>query len=170
MNLNHLLYKVSNCYGDPNKVYIGESTTFHHTRKYQHKRKYGADSIVEVIDEAPTRTEAEQLESKYIHKYRDLGFEVLNLVDGGCVPKNRDTNTKLKISNSHKQLFKDGDFRNKRSRAVIQLSLNDEPIAEYPSAIEAARSLGKTQSTAIIECCKGKRKQSYNFKFKYKYE
>ena len=56
---------------------------------------------------------------------------------------------------------------NKTAKAVIQLTLNDEFIAEFPSASEAARIL-KLDSSTISKVCRGKNKSHGGFHFKYK--
>lgn len=55
----------------------------------------------------------------------------------------------------------------KCSKPVIQLSLDDEYIAEYPSVKEANRQFGFNVSN-ICSCCKGLRNNANGFKWKYK--
>ena len=58
----------------------------------------------------------------------------------------------------------------KRSKCVLQYSLDDVFIAEHHSAASAARSLGKGRGAGghITNCCKGKWEQIYKFKWKFK--
>lgn len=51
-------------------------------------------------------------------------------------------------------------------RKVLQYDLNGNLIAEYKSAADAARSLGKDKST-ISKCCNGKRKTAYKYVWTY---
>lgn len=55
-----------------------------------------------------------------------------------------------------------------RRKPVLQYNLNKEFIKEWPSAKEAASSLGKTQGVAIVEVCLGKRKSAYGYIWVYK--
>lgn len=57
----------------------------------------------------------------------------------------------------------------KVSIPVVQLSLNGDEIAVFPSGIQAAREL-KLSSSAISECCRGKRRTLGGYKWKYKQE
>ena len=64
-------------------------------------------------------------------------------------------------------------YRNKekRRKAVIQMTLDDEFVAEYESVREAERQTGFRNSN-ISAACRGekKTKQSYGFHWKYKEE
>lgn len=53
---------------------------------------------------------------------------------------------------------------------IIQLTLDNEFVAEYDSVADAARSLNKMGKAngGIVECCKDRRKQCNGFKWKYK--
>jgi hypothetical protein len=56
---------------------------------------------------------------------------------------------------------------NKFRTKIQQYNLDGEFIREFTSQTDAAKSLNKPTS-AINECCKGKRKQAYGYKWKYK--
>ena len=58
--------------------------------------------------------------------------------------------------------------RSKRSKTVLQYSINGELIAKYNSAAEASRKTGANHSH-IVECCNGKRYKTVN-NFIWKYE
>jgi group I intron endonuclease len=51
---------------------------------------------------------------------------------------------------------------------VLQFDLEGNLIKEHSSLIEAAISLGKKQSTSIINCCKNRQKTAYGYYWKYK--
>ena len=53
------------------------------------------------------------------------------------------------------------------SKAVIQYDLNGSFLQEYASMTDAAKAIGKEQST-ISKCCRGIRKSAYGFLWKYK--
>lgn len=55
-------------------------------------------------------------------------------------------------------------------RKVLQYDLQNNFIAEFESASEAARSLGKDSSNNIWACCHRKNKSAYNYIWKYKNE
>ena len=42
-----------------------------------------------------------------------------------------------------------------------------ETNVEYPSANDAGRTLGKSDGSAIVACCRGKRKVAYGFTWEY---
>ena len=52
-------------------------------------------------------------------------------------------------------------------KPIIQLDLNDNVIAEFQSATDAANILGFERKN-ICACCNNKRKSANNFKWKFK--
>ena len=54
-----------------------------------------------------------------------------------------------------------------RSKVVLQFTLEDILIKEYPSTKQVERETGFAQPN-ISACCKGKLKTAYNFKWRYK--
>ena len=58
-------------------------------------------------------------------------------------------------------------INNKKSKAVIQWSLEGNFIKEFYSMANAARETG-TSRTKIVLCCKGKRNTSNGFRWSYK--
>ena len=77
---------------------------------------------------------------------------------------NKNPNYGKHLSEDHKRKIKES-----RSRMIIQLDINDNIVAEYPSLIEAERQTG-IKSGNICKCCKGKLKTSGGFKWLYKDE
>ena len=57
----------------------------------------------------------------------------------------------------------------KCSKPILQYSIDNQFIKEYPSITEAKRQLGFSTS-AISWCCQGKRNTAYGYKWKYKKE
>lgn len=53
------------------------------------------------------------------------------------------------------------------SKVVLQFTLEDILIKEYPSTKQVERETGFLQQN-ISKCCKGKYKQAYGFKWRYK--
>ena len=68
---------------------------------------------------------------------------------------------------THKENLNYGSRIEKCSKPVLQFTLDNILVKEYPSIIQAERELG-FNSAHISACCKGKRKTAYNFKWKYK--
>ena len=57
----------------------------------------------------------------------------------------------------------------KNAKSVLQYDLEENFIKEWSSIKEANIYLGKDKdSSAISECCKGKRQNAYKFKWTYK--
>ena len=55
----------------------------------------------------------------------------------------------------------------KYSKPVLQFTLDNILVKEYPSIRQAERETGFANSN-IIKCCNGKRKQAYGYKWRYK--
>ena len=55
----------------------------------------------------------------------------------------------------------------KKSKPVLQFTLDGIFVKEYPSAHQVERELGFYQGN-IVNCCNGKRKTAHGFKWKYK--
>ena len=96
MNITRI-YLVENCFGDPNKVYIGKTKT---SRKSAHKCKFGDKIIYNYIDEISSvdRKDWEPLETFWIQQFKVWGFEVLNKNEGGGGVEIHSEETKLKLS------------------------------------------------------------------------
>lgn len=79
------IYLVENCYGDPNKVYIGKTVG---SRKSKHKETFGRDIIYTYIDEIKSidKKEWKSSETFYIRYFKYLGFDVQNKNEGGAGP------------------------------------------------------------------------------------
>jgi hypothetical protein len=109
------IYLVTNCYGDPNKVYIGKTTK---NREYAHKRKYGSNIIYTYIDEVNSlnRKDWKPLECFWIEYFRQLGFDLMNGNKGGGGPSEYSDLIKFKMrkpkSNNLNYFWKE-DRRNK---------------------------------------------------------
>jgi hypothetical protein len=92
------IYLVTNCYGDPNKVYIGKTKS---CRKSSHKRTYGEHISYDYIDETNSlnREHWEPLETYWIEQFRQWGFEVVNKrKKGGSGPEYRTEEFKRNLS------------------------------------------------------------------------
>lgn len=91
------IYLVENCYGDPNKIYIGKTKT---SRILSHKKTFGDNIKYTYIDEiySLNRDNWEPLETFWIEQFRQWGFEVMNKrKKGGSGPEFHTEETKQKM-------------------------------------------------------------------------
>lgn len=101
------IYLVTNCYGDPNKVYIGKTKN---CRKNDHIKIFGKDIIYTFVDEISSlySKDWKPLECFWIEYFKFLGFEVQNKNEGGGGSLFNDEKSilnKLKKSNSKKDII-----------------------------------------------------------------
>ena len=101
------IYLVTNCYGDPNKVYIGKERSHQYNiskRHYNHKRTFGKHIGFSYIDKIDSWDKNKwcPLESFWISYFKFLGFDVQNKNNGGGGSNVVSEETKLKISNTTK--------------------------------------------------------------------
>lgn len=92
------IYLVENCYGDPNKVYIGKTKN---DRLNDHKKIFGYNILYNVIDYVYSLEYKnwEPIETYWIEQFRQWGFEIMNKrMKGGSGPNFHSYETKLKIS------------------------------------------------------------------------
>ena len=95
------IYLITNCYGDPNKIYIGK--TNNESRKGNHKKRFGKDLIFTYIDgvNSLNRKHWKPLESFWIEYFRYLGFDLQNkqMCGGSGVEfHTKDTREKIKLA------------------------------------------------------------------------
>jgi len=93
------IYLVTNCYGDPNKVYIGKTIN---NRKKSHIKIFGKQIIYDYIDEIGgwEKDRWIPLEKYWIEQFRQWGFIVMNKNKGGGGPEFCSNEHKNNISNS----------------------------------------------------------------------
>ena len=106
----------------------------------------------------------------FVHR---LVFEAFN----GTIPENMQINhiNEIKTDNrlenlnlmTPKENINWGTGIERRSKQVLQFTLEDVFIKEYPSIRQAERETG-FGNQHIYACCKGKLKQAYGYKWKYK--
>lgn len=103
----------------------------------------------------------------FIAEYRTFenGY---NLTKGGSGSLGRvvSEETRRKISESSKNW--NDNHKKAYCRPVIQYDLKGNKVNEFESVTEAGRSLGKTHTCHISDCCSGKLKTVYGFIWKYK--
>lgn len=152
------IYLVTNCYNDPNKVYIGKTKT---SRKSAHKCKFGNQITYDYIDEVPSlnKNDWKPLETYWIHQFRQWGFEVVNKNEGGGGPEIHSEETKQKMrfpkSEEHKLIV---------SKSILQYDLKGNFIKEWTS-IAKAKSEG---FGGVDMCVLGVTKTAGNYIWRYK--
>lgn len=116
------IYLITNCYNNPNKVYIGKTKN---NRQKDHKRKFGQQIEYAEIDEIYSldKKDWEPLETYWINQFRAWGFDVLNKNEGGGGPITHSEKTKEKISNKLKGISKNYLSLNKERGKKISKSL-----------------------------------------------
>lgn len=144
------IYLVTNCFGDPNKVYIGKTKV---CRKNKHQQTYGKDITYDYIDEinSLSRKDWGPLESYWLEQFKYWGFEIVNKnKKGGGGPEFHSEETKLK-----------------KSKPVIQYDKHGNFIKEWSGLTEVENILGiKTRD--ISNCIKGNQNTSGGFVWRFK--
>ena len=162
------------------KKYIGQTTdilrrerdwkklnTSYSNKEINEDRKtYGFENFKLEIIEICEDEEADEKERYYIEKYNTLFPNGYNKYSGGIRDFTFTANeeTKKKISITTKGTKKTEETKKKiseglrnhpdKSKQIYQYSLNNELIAVWPSAKEAARTLHFSQGN-ISNCCNG---------------
>jgi hypothetical protein len=151
-----LIYLVTNCFDDPNKVYIGKTKN---TRKSAHKRTYGDNIEYSYIDEIESldRKDWEPLETYWIEQFKAWGFEVVNIKKkGGGGPSYCTEETKQKISKANSKPKPEG-FGDK-----LSLTTKGKPKPEGFSDKLSLAAMGKPKPEGfgdkISESLKGRPK------------
>lgn len=173
------IYLIENCYNDPNKVYIGKTKN---NRLSNHKKTYGPQIIYNVIDSINSldKKDWKPLECYWIHQFRQWGFEVLNVNEGGGGPsfQNPESNLKRSLKSIGKpkpwllgrkqSIYQKQKTSQVNSIKVIELSLDICPkiikIWNSIKGIEIARNINVSP---IGECCRGKQKTCNGSRWMY---
>jgi len=173
MDITHI-YLLTNCYNEPNKVYIGK-TIDPQTRERTHKLRFGEGIIFSIIDNVNSyqREEWEPLEAYWIEQFICWGFDVMNKnkkggggSDGGYKRPKEFGEKMSKILKGRKcewgNKIRKGMVGKNTKGPILQYDKQGNFIKEWECAYDAARFLGKPNS-AISECCCKKRKSAYNY-------
>lgn len=94
------IYLVTNCYNDPNKVYIGKTKG---NRYLAHRSFYGNNITYDYIDEVNSLDYKvwQPIECYWIEQFRQWGFEIMNNNKGGGGSSFLSDETKLKMRIAH---------------------------------------------------------------------
>jgi len=118
------IYLVENCYGNPNKVYIGKVKSESKnviTRKSSHRNKFGRDISFNIIDENSDMESWGLLENYWIEQFITWGFDVMNKNKGGGGPQIHSEETKQKMRTP-----KSEETKQKMSIAHIDFKYSEE--------------------------------------------
>ena len=157
MNITKI-YLVTNCYGDPNKVYIGKTKG---SRKYPHIRNFGKQITYNFIDETNSLNSKDwkPLESFWIEYFKFLGFEVLNKNKGGNGPSFHTKKTKQKMSLSAK---------GKKPTPILQYDLEGNFIKEWENVNDIINYLNINNNAGIYRCINNLQKTAYKSIWRFK--
>ena len=191
-----IIYRAINCING--KMYIGKTTRdlqvranrhyqdafFTDSNTYFHRaiRKYGKENFTwEIIDRANDKDELNEKERFWIDHYHTfVHFENCNgynMTIGGDGMSgefhpfyNREVpeDIRQRISNTLKGRYMGKD--NPKAKAVIQLSLEGEPIAFYDSMADAEREIGFEFISHIGDCCNNKIASAHGYIWMYQNE
>ena len=155
------IYLITNCYGDPNKIYIGK--TKNKSRKSNHKKRFGKDLIFTYIDEVNSlnRKYWRPLESFWIEYFRYLGFDLQNKqMYGGSGVEFHTKDAREKIKLARKGVGK---------KKIIQYDLDGNFIKEWDGAICIENELG-LKASKILTNCRKQTKCAFNFIWRFNFD
>jgi hypothetical protein len=176
---------------EPFYIGFGSDNSYKRSRQKHGRSKHWADIAkngyeIDIIIDNLTYENALIKEIEFIKLYgrKDLGVGTLcNYTNGGeglSSPKLKDyylsrkgksshkhnQQSKLKISESHKGLKQSKETIEKKSKKIVQSTLNGKFIKIWPSARNVQRELKLSQGN-ISKCCSGQYGQAYGFKWEY---
>lgn len=176
------IYLVENCYGDPNRVYIGKTNNIV-GRKTRHKETFGKQINYTYIDEISSLDckDWKPLEGFWIQYFKFLGFEVLNKnKNGGGGPSNYNEEQKEKMRKpknhgdkvskalkGRKCTWIKKGIKSRPFVPILQYDLENNFIKEYKSGIEAALA-NNIDTGTLCACLKGRQKTCRGFRWRYK--
>jgi hypothetical protein len=103
--------------GDNIPFYVGKSVNKSLHRSYQHKKTYGEDTILELLDIVETENWL-FWESYWIEQFKQWGFILKNKNNGGGGSVNLSEQIKHIKSEKMKKKWKDGSFKRNWSKSI----------------------------------------------------
>ena len=140
----YFLYKEDNI-----PFYIGKSVNKNLHRSYQHKKTYGKDTILEILDIVETKNWL-FWEKHYISLFKSWGFKLENKNNGGGGPIKYSEESKIKKSEALKKIWKENNFKRNLGKRVQNIKTGEI----YNSCIEAAHKLQINVNTVTLKCKK----------------
>lgn len=158
------IYLVTNCYGDPNKVYIGKEKYHKNTshRKCRHIQTYGEDIIFTYIDEVNSLDHKlwKPLECFWIEYFRQLGFDIQNNNFGGTGSSFLTQETKDKISKA--KMGKPNSNTSRNKGRVVSDSENEKRSNKLTGLKRSEETKLKMSISRKEKKCKAKPIIQYN--------
>ena len=127
-----------------------------HKWMFSHYEK-GDDIIITKIDECDISC-WEDREKYWINHYKNLGFELMNISEGGCGVITKEMREQSSIDRSS----------NKHKKAIIALLKDGTFYKEFDSIKQATEELGLRSHSAIGNVLKGRAKSSGGYLWVYK--
>jgi len=158
------IYLVTNCYNDPNKVYIGKTKN---SRKNNHKKTYGKCIEYSYIDEIDSlkRQDWGPIETYWIEQFRQWGFEVVNpRKKGGGGPEFQTEEAKKKIQ----KYILEREYKKEWVDKMRENRINSN--FGYPKGVKRPKEFGENiasnleRNKKIGESNKGKKKPQVGIK------
>jgi len=152
------IYLVTNCYSNPNWVYIGKTIN---SREKPHKKTYGNQIEYTYIDEVNSlnKKEWEPLETYWIQQFISWGFNVLNVQKkGGGGPEYKTKDSKQKQSQSMLGRKQSKEHINNLSKSRKGRVTSEQTKQKISEANKGMFRSDKTKQK-ISEASKGKMKK-----------
>lgn len=130
------IYLITNCYNNPNKVYIGKSTR-PDIRKREHKMTFGSLIEFNCIDEVNSikHKDWKPIETYWIQQFMAWGFEIMNIrKEGGSGPIFQNKEAKLKIGASQKGKILSKEHLEKLKKVNTGIKRTPEQIKKLSEA------------------------------------
>ncbi|PEA25923.1 hypothetical protein CN984_12485 [Bacillus cereus] len=149
---------------------------------YYSMRKHGFENFEwEAIDKSDTKEELEVKEMYWISHFDSYNNGYNSTLGGECnsgykmseEQKKHLSNIKTGISVHTEESLKllseaTSGINNPRCQPVVKLTKEGEYIKEYEFISDALESIGKTDISHIVKCCRGKLNMAHGFKWMYK--
>jgi hypothetical protein len=136
-------------------IYSCKKEKNHRTNWIKSILKKGKKPIIKMIDYC-TWDESQKLEYDWIIKFKDKGYDLVNLTNGG------EGNLGLKLSKERRD-----NLIIAVSKKIYQYTLNGVFIKEFKNAVDAAKELNLKHSSKINAAARGVRGKAANFLWSY---
>jgi hypothetical protein len=100
--------------------YIGKSINKNLHRSYQHKKTYGKNTILEIVDIVETKN-WKFWESYWIEQFKQWGFDLKNKNNGGGGPLKYSEHSKQLKSKSMKKVWDEDKFNRNWSKSILHI-------------------------------------------------
>lgn len=141
-------------------IYVGKTINSLNRRLNQHKKTFGKDIVILLVDECNVY-DWRFWEEYYISLFKSWGFTLKNKNNGGCGPVyySLEERKKFEKPKINKLNYSQTHLKIK----TYQYDLKGNLIKEWNSVIEAAKFFNRNHGMDIINCCSNKQKTAYGF-------